>query len=94
MDKFFIYIAVILSVFIFIPLYRVVKGPTIYDRMLSSGSIATSSMVLILLIGFIFDRIDMFIDITMAYAVLNFIGVIAFAKYLGAILKKKQNNGN
>ena len=31
---------------------------------------------------FIFDRVDMFIDITLAYAVLNFIGTIAIAKYL------------
>jgi multicomponent Na+:H+ antiporter subunit F len=94
METFFIYIAVILSIFIVIPIYRVVKGPTIYDRMLCAGSVATSSMVLILFIGFIFNRIDMFIDITMAYAVLNFIGVLAFAKYLGATLKCKRKNGN
>jgi len=40
--------------------------------------------VLILAIGFIFNRFDMFVDITLAYAVLNFIGTIAIAKFLGA----------
>jgi multicomponent Na+:H+ antiporter subunit F len=39
-------------------------------------------MVLILVIGLVFDRLDMFIDITIAYAILNFIGNIAIAKYL------------
>ncbi len=85
MDKFFVYLAVILTVIIFIPLYRVITGPTLFDRVLGTGAIGTKTMVLILLIGFIFDRVDMFIDITVAYAILNFIGVIAIAKYLGTL---------
>jgi multicomponent Na+:H+ antiporter subunit F len=46
-------------------------------------------MVLILIIGFVFGRIDMFIDITLAYTTLNFIGTIAIAKYLGTRLPRK-----
>lgn len=82
MIDFFTYLAVALTVIIFIPLYRVLTGPKLVDRMLGAGAIGTKTMVLILLIGFIFNREDMFIDITLAYAVLNFIGVIAIAKYL------------
>jgi multicomponent Na+:H+ antiporter subunit F len=52
--------------------------------MLGAGAIGTKTMVLIILIGFIFDRLDMFVDITLAYAVLNFIGTIAMAKYLSS----------
>lgn len=83
MNDFFLYFAVILTVIIFIPLYRVVVSRHVMDRMLGAGAIGTKTMVLILVIGFIFDREDMFIDITLAYAVLNFIAVIAIAKYLG-----------
>ncbi len=83
MDRFFLYCTAVLTVIIFIPLYRVVKGPTIFDRMLGAGAIGTKTMVLILAIGFIFNRLDMFVDITLAYAVLNFIGTIAIAKFLG-----------
>lgn len=82
MDKYFIYLSVVLTVIIFIPLYRVLMGPTLYDRVLGAGAIATKTMVLILVIGLVFNRLDMFIDITMAYAILNFIGTIAIAKYL------------
>ncbi|MGB8952521.1 MAG: monovalent cation/H+ antiporter complex subunit F [Candidatus Aminicenantales bacterium] len=85
MGKYFIYLGVILSVIILIPLYRVLRGPTLFDRMLGAGAIGTKTMVLVVVIGFIFNRIDMFIDITLAYAVLNFIGVIAIAKYLGTL---------
>jgi len=84
------YLAVVLTIIIFIPLYRVLTGPRIMDRMLGAGAIATKTMVLILIIGFIFDREDMFIDITLAYAVLNFIGVIAVAKYISARARKRK----
>ncbi len=83
MDKFFLYYTVILTFIIFIPLYRVLRGPTLFDRMLGAGAIGTKTMVLILAIGFVFKRFDMFVDITLAYAGLNFIGTIAIAKFLG-----------
>ncbi len=81
MDREFVYIAVILTIIIIIPFYRVVKGPTLFDRLLGVGAIGTKTLVLICLVGFVYGRIDMFIDITLAYAVLNFIGNIAIAKY-------------
>lgn len=89
MDKFFLYYTLLLTVIIFIPLYRVVKGPTIFDRMLGAGAIGTKTMVLILTIGLIYKRFDMFIDITLAYGVLNFIGIIAIAKFLGTEKSKE-----
>jgi multicomponent Na+:H+ antiporter subunit F len=51
-----------LTVIIFLPLYRVFKGPTVFDRMLGAGAIGTKTMVLILAIGFLFNRLDMFVD--------------------------------
>jgi len=80
-ERVFIYIAAILIVIILIPFYRVVKGPTIFDRLLGAGAIGTKTLVIISLIGFIFGRVDMFIDITLAYAILNFIGSITIARY-------------
>lgn len=89
MHDFFIYISVILTIIIFIPLYRVVKGPTLFDRMLGAGAIGSKTLVLICIIGIVFDRFDMFIDITLAYAALNFIGVIAISKYLNSMRGKE-----
>lgn len=88
MDRFFLYYTLVLTVIIFIPLYRVVRGPTVFDRMLGAGAIGTKTMVLILAIGLVFKRFDMFVDITLAYAVLNFIGVVAIAKFLGTEKEK------
>jgi multicomponent Na+:H+ antiporter subunit F len=81
MERIFVLIAAILIAIILIPLYRVIKGPTIFDRLLGAGAIGTKTLVIISLIGFIFGRVDMFIDITLAYAILNFIGSITIARY-------------
>jgi len=85
MHEFFVYISVVLTIIIFIPLYRVVKGPTVFDRMLGAAAIGSKTMVLICIIGVVYGRFDMFIDITMAYAILNFIAFIAVAKYINSL---------
>lgn len=82
MESFFLYSAVVLTIIIAVPLIRVVKGPSVFDRILATNAIATKTLVLICLIGFIFDRIEMFIDITLAYAILGFIGSLIIAKYI------------
>ncbi len=82
MEIFFLYSAVFLTIIIAIPLIRVVKGPTLFDRLLATNAIATKTIVLICLIGYIFNRIDMFLDITLAYAILGFIGSLVIAKFV------------
>jgi multicomponent Na+:H+ antiporter subunit F len=84
MDSFFLYAAVVLTAIIAIPAYRVVKGPTVFDRLVGTNAIATKTIVLICLIGYVFGRIDMFIDITLAYAILGFIGSLTIAKYFSS----------
>jgi multicomponent Na+:H+ antiporter subunit F len=81
MELFFIYAAIVLTVIIIIPFYRVVKGPTVFDRLLGASAIGTKTLVLILLLGLLFKRLEMFIDIALAYAVLNFISTLIIAKY-------------
>ncbi|MDQ8198975.1 monovalent cation/H+ antiporter complex subunit F [Pelagicoccus enzymogenes] len=64
-----------------IPFYRLIKGPTVFDRLLSIGAIGGKAIVLILLVGLVYDRLSMFVDIALGYAILNFIGGIAMAEY-------------
>lgn len=84
MHTFFLYSAVLLTAIIAIPAYRVIMGPTVFDRLVGTNAIATKTIALICLIGYLFGRIDMFIDITLAYAVLGFIGSLTIAKYFTA----------
>lgn len=72
---------VIFTIVILIPFYRLYKGPTVFDRLLSIAAIGGKVMVVILLLGLVSDRLSMYVDIALGYAVLNFIAGIAMAEY-------------
>ncbi len=62
--------------------YRIVVGRTVYDRLLAAGAVGTNTIVMLALFGFVFERPDMFVDLAISYALLNFIGTVAVGKYL------------
>ena len=64
--------------------YRIIAGRTVYDRLLAAGAVGTNAIVLLALTGFIFERPEAFVDLALAYALLNFIGAVAAGKYLEA----------
>lgn len=82
MSGFFIAVGIGLALMIGLIGYRVVVGPTLYDRLIAAGVIGTNTLLLLIMIGFIYGRIDMFIDLAIVYAMLNFVGVITAGKYL------------
>ena len=82
MNDLFLVIAIILVILILFPLYRVIKGPTIFDRIISAGLMGTNGILLLVILGFFYERIDMLIDLAIAYALLNFIGTVAVSKFI------------
>ena len=62
-------------------LYRAVVGPTLLDRIMGVNAIGSKTTVLLVIIGLLYERVDMFVDIALAYALLNFIAVIGASKY-------------
>lgn len=81
MNQFFLAIGILLGIILLLPFYRVFQGPTLFDRLLGASAVGTKTITMVLLFGFLFNRVDMFIDISMGYAILNFVGVLAMAKY-------------
>ena len=71
-------VAVILAVML--TLYRLIKGPTVYDRMLAENAIGTKAVVILALIGFAYGR-PHFLDLAVVYTLINFVTTIAFLKY-------------
>ena len=68
-----------LAVAIMMALVRVALGPTAFDRVLAVNSIGTLIILGIALHGFLMGRPE-FIDISVLYAILNFIGTFAVLK--------------
>jgi len=74
--------ALFLIVLMLLTLYRAAFGPTILDRMMGANAVGSKTVVLLLLIGLIYERLDMFLDIALAYALLNFLAVLTASRYL------------
>ncbi len=62
-------------------LFRAIRGPTIYDRILAVNTFGTLTVVLIAVHGFLAGRPE-FLDIALVYALINFIATIAVTKYV------------
>lgn len=72
--------AVGLVVAMALALARALIGPTLYDRILSVNTFGTKTVLILAVVGFLFGRPE-FLDIALAYALINFIGTIAVLKF-------------
>jgi len=81
MGTFFLALGIGLCVLIALTLIRALKGPTVIDRIMAVNVIGTKTTVLLVIIGLIYERVDMFVDIAIAYALLNFIATVAASRY-------------
>jgi multisubunit Na+/H+ antiporter MnhF subunit len=75
----FIYFLIGISIF---SSYRLIIGPTIQDRLVSLNTISIISVVILALYSFESKNV-FFLDIAISFLLLDFVGMIAFTKYLG-----------
>jgi multicomponent Na+:H+ antiporter subunit F len=59
---------------------RVVKGPTVFDRVLAANSVGTLAILLLAVLGFLNGRPE-WLDLGITYGVLNVIGTLAILKF-------------
>ena len=82
MNTFFLVIGIGMCLLVLLCLFRVTYGPTILNRAAGISAVGTKTLIILLIIGVIHRRVEMFVDISMVYALLNFIGCLVLAKYL------------
>ncbi len=61
-------------------LVRAILGPSLYDRVLAVNMFGTKTVLLFSVIAFIYGRPD-FLDLALAYALINFIGTLAVLEF-------------
>jgi multicomponent Na+:H+ antiporter subunit F len=81
-------ITIALILLILLSLYRLIFGPSILDRILSANIVGTKTTVLLLLIGILYQDLGMFVDLAVAYALLNFIATLGASKFF---IRKKHD---
>jgi multisubunit Na+/H+ antiporter MnhF subunit len=64
-----------------VAIYRLLRGPSLPDRLAASDMLATCIMATIVMMGMLADTRD-FTDVVMAIAVLGFFGTVTVSKYI------------
>ena len=59
---------------------RVIRGPTVFDRVLAANSVGTLAILLLAVLGFLNGRPE-WLDLGITYGVLNLIGTLAILKF-------------
>ena len=59
---------------------RALLGPSAYDRVLAVNMFGTKTVLLLSVVAFLYGRPD-FLDLALAYALINFIGVLAVLQF-------------
>jgi len=76
-------------------LARALLGPTVYDRVLAVNMFGTKTVLLLSVIAFLYGRQD-FLDLALAYALINFISTLAVLKFVQdyALRYREQDTGS
>ena len=75
------YCLVVLAVCLVLSLYRILRGPSVADRVAATDLMTSCIMAIVLVAGMIAST-RVFMDVVLALALLGFFGTVAFAKYL------------
>ena len=81
MTTFILGVCIVLLLGALLVLYRALKGPTVFDRILAVNAIGTKTVVLVALLGF-FGEPGFYLDTSLAYALINFIATIAILRFI------------
>jgi multicomponent Na+:H+ antiporter subunit F len=76
----FVAISLAILVTMTLAIIRALRGPSIYDRILAVNMFGTKTVLLVAVVAFLFGRPD-FLDLALAYALINFIGVLAVLEF-------------
>lgn len=86
--SFFLFTGVLVTAFIILPLFRLIAGPTIPDKVIALDTINTYIVAAMILYGAAFEEI-IYIDIAIVYALLSYITTLYIAKFIERRAKDK-----
>lgn len=61
---------------------RVIRGPTIFDRVVALNGLGTLVPVMLVMIGLLYDRVEMFVDVALALFLLNLFTTLLIAHHV------------
>jgi multicomponent Na+:H+ antiporter subunit F len=76
----YIIVSIAILVTMVLALVRALMGPTVYDRVLAVNVFGTKTVLLLSVIAFLYGRPD-FLDLALAYALINMVGILAVLEF-------------
>ncbi|MCI6012330.1 MAG: monovalent cation/H+ antiporter complex subunit F [Firmicutes bacterium] len=83
MHTFFLCYLIGILILTMLMLYKLFRGPGIFDRFIGILVMATNVILILILIGFVDGRRDMYVDVAISYGILGFISSVIIAKFIG-----------
>ena len=74
-------------------LVRALRGPTVYDRVLAVNMFGTKTALLLSVIAYLFGRPE-FLDLALAYALINLVGILAVLEFFQNRSRGAQESGH
>ncbi|MFT4807806.1 MAG: multicomponent Na+:H+ antiporter subunit F [Paraglaciecola sp.] len=76
----YILVSIAILVTMVLAVIRALMGPTVYDRVLAVNVFGTKTVLLLSVIAFLSGRPD-FLDLALAYALINMVGILAVLEF-------------
>ncbi|MFT4808948.1 MAG: multicomponent Na+:H+ antiporter subunit F [Paraglaciecola sp.] len=76
----YIIVSIAILVTMVLALVRALMGPSVYDRVLAVNVFGTKTVLLLSVIAFLYGRPD-FLDLALAYALINMVGILAVLEF-------------
>lgn len=83
MTKFWMAVLVVLVLILVDLIILTIKKKDIYDKLNYIFAANTVIVLALMVVGFVDDRMDMYIDIALSYSILGFVTSVILAKYIG-----------
>ena len=74
-----------------ISIIRMIKGPTVFDRLVSFDGLAVSIVSVMVLLSIVWET-GVYIDIILVFSLFGFLGTIAFCFYLAQNMEPEDNS--
>ncbi|MFT4823151.1 MAG: multicomponent Na+:H+ antiporter subunit F [Halioglobus sp.] len=84
----YILVSIAILITMVLALVRALLGPSVYDRVLAVNVFGTKTVLLLAVIAFLYGRPD-FLDLALAYALINMVGILAVLEFFQDRSQKK-----
>jgi multicomponent Na+:H+ antiporter subunit F len=93
MTTFLLVAAVAVCLVLVIGLHRVWSGPTVFDRLVAVALVTANTLVILILVASHTGRVELVINIAIAYALLAFTLPVALGKHYETRSRRRQDGG-